>query len=108
MNKIDKLVMNISKAFSGKDGFAARDITRKLIEKEFKNKKTPRQFRNDIYEYLAGYNVTENIAACIADEAEMWIDVYEAYQLRGIEVAMKDIGLKVAGEEDKIKGGTTR
>lgn len=53
--------------------------------------KTPRTFRNNVFEYLVNENnFSEEAASLIAAEAELWVSSYEAYKLRDIEFAMRE------------------
>ena len=61
-------------------------------------KKSPREFRNALYQHLVDHHVSEDIASRIAGEAELYINAYQAYQLRGIEAGAKELGFK-KGEE---------
>lgn len=54
--------------------------------------KTPREFRNAIYEYLISDGLPEEVASKVAVDAETLSNTFEAFQLRGIESAMKQNG----------------
>ena len=57
--------------------------------------KTPRTFRNELYEFLVSRDVTEETARAIAAEAELYAEAYEAYKLRDITFAAQSMGLDV-------------
>lgn len=61
---------------------------------------TPRQFRNALYEHLVSHGVTEETAATIAGEAELYVEAYEAYKLRGIEFAARSMGFDMKPRTD--------
>lgn len=56
--------------------------------------KTPRTFRNDLYEFLVEEcDLTEETAKSIAAEAELYVEAYEQYKLRDITFAAQSMGL---------------
>ena len=57
--------------------------------------KTPRTFRNDLYEFLVSRDVTEETAKSIAAEAELYAEAYEQYKLRDITFAAQSMGLDI-------------
>ena len=57
------------------------------------NKTAPRQFRDALYEHLIANSVSIETAAIIANEAEIYADGYEAYKLRDMEFAARQMGL---------------
>lgn len=57
--------------------------------------KTPRTFRNDLYEFLVSRDVTEETAKSIAGEAELYVEAYEQYKLRDITFAAQSMGMDV-------------
>lgn len=59
------------------------------------NEKQPRVFRNAVYGHLTECGVSEETATSIATEAEVYVEMYQAYLLRGIESAMKQAGFKL-------------
>lgn len=59
-----------------------------------KQQNTPRQFRNALYEHLVANDVSIEIASSIAGEAEIYADGYEAYKLRDITFAVRQMGFQ--------------
>lgn len=67
------------------------------------NKKSPIEFRNALYQHLVDHNVTEDTAIRIAGEAELYVEAYKAYRLRGIEAAATSMGFElVKGEGQRM------
>lgn len=58
--------------------------------------KSPRTFRNALYQHLVDHSVTPETATRIAEEAEVYANAYEVYQLRDIEFAAKEMGFEGA------------
>lgn len=58
--------------------------------------KTPRQFRNALYEHLIAHSVSVETATIIAGEAEIYADGYEAYKLRDMEFAARQMGFQLS------------
>lgn len=63
--------------------------------------KTPRAFRNALYQHLVDHGVTEDTASQIAGEAELYVEGYEQFKLRDIEIAARSMGFatKIKKEE---------
>lgn len=67
--------------------------------------KTPRTFRNDLYEFLVSRDVTEETAKSIAGEAELYVEAYEQYKLRDITFAAESMGLNITtAKGDELSG----
>ncbi len=54
--------------------------------------KSPREFRNALYQHIVDSGITVEAATTIATEAEVYADMFEAYKLRGIESAVSQVG----------------
>ena len=61
-----------------------------------KQQNTPRQFRNALYEHLVANDVSIETASIIAGEAEIYADGYEAYKLRDITFAARQMGFQLS------------
>ena len=55
--------------------------------------KTPRVFRNALYEELVVAGAEEEDASAIAAEAELYAQAFEAFKLRDITFAMDSLGM---------------
>lgn len=65
--------------------------------------KTPRQFKNAVYQYLVSNDVTDDTASRISSEAELWASAFQSWELRDINTAMMIVGFKPPKEnEDEI------
>lgn len=62
--------------------------------------KTPREFRNALYLHLIDHDVTDATASTIVAEAEMYVEAYLAFQLRGIEFGAKQMGFKMPPKKE--------
>ena len=61
--------------------------------------KSPRQFRNALYQHLTSHGVSDITATTICDEAEIYLNGYTQYQLRDIEYAARAMGLRLTKEK---------
>lgn len=77
--------------------------------------KSPRQFRNALYQYLVDNGSEEETAKTIASEAELYSEAYEQFKLRSIEYAAQNMGLSTTkpgkkpytGHYDRLINGKT-
>ena len=60
------------------------------------NNTAPRQFRDALYEHLIANSVSIETASSIAGEAEIYADGYEAYKLRDITFAVRQMGFQLS------------
>lgn len=66
--------------------------------------KTPRQFRNQLYEHMLSHGVSSDAVTMIITEAELYANAYEAFKLRDIEHAAKVLGFEpVLSDKKKEK-----